>query len=309
MVAYAIRRLLQALFVLWGAVSIVFIVVRAVPGDPAALLLGPSATREQIAQARETMGLNDPLGVQYLHYLGDVALLRFGDSTRLGGPAMAAVLERLPATLSLAAAAMLITLLIGFPLGVWAARHRRGVVSTIVSTASLAGQGMPQFWVGIMLVLIFAERLRWLPASGFTSYASLILPGFALALPFIGWLTRSVRSSVIDELGHNYVRTARSKGLSARAVFYGHVVRNTLVPIVTVIGLLLGIFIGSAVIVEVVFAWPGVGRLLIDGITFRDYAVVEAAVTVITAVYIFLNLGVDLLYTSIDPRIRYGGAR
>lgn len=306
MLAYAVRRILASVLVLWGAITIVFIVVRAVPGDPAALLLGPSASREQIAAARESMGLNDPLGIQYIRYLADVAQLKFGASTRLGGPAMDVVASRLPATLSLAAAAMLITLAIGFPLGVWAARNRRTVASRIVSLVSLAGQGMPQFWVGIMLVLIFSERFHLLPSHGFTSYSSLILPGFALALPFIGWLTQSVRTSVIDELGHDYVRTARSKGLSGTAVFYGHVVRNTLVPIITVIGLLLGIFVGSAVIVEVVFAWPGVGRLLVDGITFRDYAVVEAAVTVITAVYIFLNLVVDLLYSYLDPRVRYG---
>lgn len=305
MIALAVRRLLQSVFVLWGAVTIVFVVVRAVPGDPAALLLGPNATQAEIDAARQDLGLNDPLALQYVRYLGEVVRLEFGQSTRLGGPAMDAVLTRLPATLSLAFVAMAITLLIGFPLGVWAARRNGGIARGVVSVLSLAGQGMPQFWVGIMLILIFAERLQVLPASGFTSYAGLILPGFALALPFIGWLTRSVRSSVLDELDHGYVRTARAKGLSPRAVFYGHVVRNTLIPIVTVVGLLLGIFIGSAVIVEVVFAWPGVGRALVDGITYRDYAVVEAAVTVITAVYVVLNLVVDLLYSYLDPRIRF----
>jgi ABC-type dipeptide/oligopeptide/nickel transport system permease component len=283
-------------------------VVRAVPGNPAALLLGPNASQSDIEATEESMGLNDPLPAQYLRYLGEVVRLDFGTSTRLGGSAMDAVLARLPATLSLAFAALVITLLIGFPLGVWAARRSDGIARKIVAMLSLAGQGMPQFWVGIMLILIFAERLRWLPSSGFTSYAGLILPSFALALPFIGWLTRSVRSSVLDELDHHYVRTARAKGLSPRLIFYGHVVRNTLIPIVTVIGLLLGIFIGSAVIVEVVFAWPGVGRALVDGITYRDYAVVEAAVTLITAVYIGLNLIVDLLYAYLDPRIRFARA-
>jgi peptide/nickel transport system permease protein len=305
MIRYVIRRLLQSILVLWGAVTIVFIVVRAVPGNPAALLLGPNATQAEIDAASESMGLNDPLTVQYVRYLGEVVRLDFGTSTRLGGSAMDAVLARLPATLSLAFVALLITLLIGFPLGVWAARRPGGIARGVVSVLSLAGQGMPQFWVGIMLILIFAERLQILPSSGFTSYASLILPAFALALPFIGWLTRSVRSSVLDELDHHYVRTARAKGLPPRMIFYGHVVRNTLIPIITVVGLLLGIFIGSAVIVEVVFAWPGVGRALIDGITYRDYAVVEAAVTVITAVYIVLNLAVDIAYAYLDPRVRF----
>lgn len=304
MTQYILRRVLQSIFVVWGAVTIVFIVVRAVPGDPASLLLGPTATHGQIERAQDAMGLNDPLALQYLRYLVDVVQVDFGQSSRLGGSAMAAVLERLPATLSLAFVALLITVVIGFPLGIWSARRPRNIAGGVVSILSLAGQGMPQFWVGIMFILIFAERLRWLPASGFTSYSSLVLPGFALALPFIGWLTRSVRSSVLDELHHDYVRTAHAKGLNPRAVFYTHVVRNTLVAVVTVLGLLLGIFIGSAVIVEVVFTWPGVGRLLVDGITYRDYSVVEAAVTVITVVYIVLNLVVDVLYTYLDPRIR-----
>ncbi len=308
MARFVVRRVLQSVFVLWGAVSIVFVVVRVVPGDPASLLLGPSATREQIAAAQHTLGLDQPILEQYVHYLGDAVQLNFGQSSRLGGPAMTEVLNRLPATLSLAFVALLMTLLVGFPLGVWSARHSKGALSQTVSVLSLAGQGMPQFWIGIMLILVFSARLRLLPASGFNSLESLIMPGVALALPFVGWLTRSVRSGVLDELTNNYVRTARAKGLPGRVVFYGHVLRNTLVPVITVIGLLLGIFIGSAVIVEVVFSWPGVGRLLIDAITYRDYAVVEAAVAVITGVYVVLNLVVDVLYTYLDPRIRFGTA-
>jgi len=308
MTRYIVRRILQAIFVLWGAISIVFVVVRVVPGDPASLLLGPSATRDQIAAAQHAFGLDQPLYVQYVHYLGDAAQLNFGESSRLGGPAMSEVLSRLPATLSLAFVALAITLLIGFPLGVWSARHSRGVASRLVSVLSLATQGMPQFWIGIMLILVLSAQLRWLPASGFASLQSLIMPGLALALPFVGWLTRSVRTGVLDEFGHDYVRTARAKGLPGRAVFYGHVLRNTFVPVVTVIGLLLGIFIGSAVIVEVVFSWPGVGRLLVDAITYRDYTVVEAAVAVITGVYVVLNLVVDVLYTYLDPRIRFATA-
>jgi peptide/nickel transport system permease protein len=300
----AVRRVLQSVFVLWGALTIVFIVVRVVPGDPASLLLGPSATREQIAAARHSLGLDQPLAEQYVRYLGDAVRLDFGQSSRLGGPAMTEVLDRLPATLSLAVFALVLTLLVGFPLGVLSARRSRGAAGHVVSVLTLAGQGMPQFWIGIMLILLLAAHLRLLPASGFTSLSSLIMPGIALSLPFMGWLTRSVRSGVLDELGRDYVRTARAKGLPGRVVFYGHVVRNTLVPVITVVGLLLGIFIGSAVVVEQVFSWPGVGRLLIDAITYRDYSVVEAAVTVITAVYVILNLAVDLLYTYLDPRIR-----
>lgn len=301
-----VRRIGQSLLVLLGALTIIFVVVRLVPGDPAALLLGPTASQEQIDALSEELGYNDPVLVQYFTYLWDAVRLDFGTSHRLHMPAMDAAFGRLPATLTLALSALGITLVAGFPLGILSARRPRSLIGRTVSTLSLAFQGMPQFWVGIMLVIVFAATLRWLPSSGFTSLRSLIMPAVALALPYIGWLTRSVRNSVMEEMGKNYVRTARANGLPMRRVFYGHVVRNTLIPVITVIGLLLGVFIGSAVIVEQVFAWPGVGRLLIEAITFRDYAVVQAAVLVITAFYVLLNLIVDILYSYLDPRVRFG---
>lgn len=306
MQAIVIRRLGQSLLVLWGALTIIFVVVRLVPGDPAALLLGPTATQPQIDALSDELGYNDPLIVQYFTYLWDAVRLDFGTSHRLHVPAMEAAFDRLPATLTLALGALGVTLLAGFPLGILAARKPRSVVGRVISTVSLAFQGMPQFWVGIMLVIVFAASLKWLPSSGFTSLQSLIMPAVALALPYIGWLTRSVRNSVMEEMRQNYVRTARANGLPTRRVFYGHVVRNTLIPVITVIGLLLGVFIGSAVIVEQVFAWPGVGRLLIEAITFRDYAVVQSAVLVITVFYVVMNLVVDLLYSYLDPRVRFG---
>ncbi|MGP4915580.1 ABC transporter permease [Brachybacterium tyrofermentans] len=300
------RRLGQAALVLWGALTIIFVVVRMVPGDPAALLLGPTATADQIAALSADLGYDDPMIVQYLKFLVDAVQLDFGTSNRLHVPAMAAALARLPATMTLAFSAMIVTLLVGFPLGVMAARRPKSLAGRAVSTISLAFQGMPQFWVGIMLVIVFSATLGVLPSSGFTTPQSLVMPAVALALPYIGWLTRSVRNSVMEELDQHYVRTARANGLPARRVFYGHVVRNTLIPVVTVVGLLLGVFIGSAVIVEQVFAWPGVGRVLVEAITYRDYAVVQAAVLVITALYVLMNLAVDLLYSFLDPRVRFG---
>lgn len=300
------RRLGQAVLVLWGALTIVFVVVRMVPGDPAALLLGPTASAGQVAALTSELGYDEPFGVQYMNFMVDAILLDFGDSNRLHMPAMAAALERLPATMTLAIGAMIVTLVIGFPLGVLAARRPNSLAGRVVSTISLAFQGMPQFWVGIMLVIIFSATLGLLPSSGFTTPLSLVMPAMALALPYIGWLTRSVRNSVMEELDRHYVRTARANGLPGRRIFYGHVVRNTLIPVITVVGLLLGVFIGSAVIVEQVFAWPGVGRLMIEAITYRDYAVVQAAVLVITALYVVMNLVVDLLYNFLDPRVRFG---
>ena len=300
------RRVGQAVLVLWGALTIVFVVVRMVPGEPAALLLGPTATPEQIAALTTQLGYDDALGVQYVHYLIDAVRLDFGDSHRLHVPAMTAALARLPATMTLAISAMIVTIGVGFPLGVVAARRPKSLVGRAVSTISLAFQGMPQFWVGIMLVIIFSATLSVLPSSGFTTPLSLVMPAVALSLPYVGWLTRSVRNSVTEELDRHYVRTARANGLPRQRIFYGHVVRNTLIPVITVVGLLLGVFIGSAVIVEQVFAWPGVGRLLVDAITYRDYAVVQAAVLVITALYVVMNLLVDLLYSYVDPRVRFG---
>lgn len=304
MAAFVVRRLAQSVLVIWGALTIIFIVVRVVPGDPAALMLGTQASQHDIAALRQQLGLDQPLPLQYLQYLSDVAQLNFGASWRQGGDALLDCLSRLPATLLLALAALLLTLVLGFPLGVVAARRAGGAVDHLISSVSLAGQALPTFWVGIMLVLLFARWLNLLPSSGAGSPQALLLPAFTLALPFIGWLARLVRSGVLEEMHHEYVRTARAKGLSERVVFWVHVLRNTLIPVVTVLGLLVGNFIGGAVIVEIVFAWPGLGRLLVDSITYRDYSVVEASVTLITVLYVVLNLVVDVLYFRIDPRIR-----
>lgn len=308
MAAFVVRRLAQSILVIWGALTIIFIVVRVVPGDPAALMLGTQATPHDVAVLRQQLGLDQPLPLQYGQYLSDVAQLNFGASWRQGGDSLLDCLARLPATLLLALVALILTLLLGFPLGVVAARRAGGAVDHLISTVSLAGQALPTFWVGIMLVLLFARGLNVLPSSGAGSPQALLLPAFTLALPFIGWLARLVRSGVLEEMNQEYVRTARAKGLSERVVFWVHVLRNTLIPVVTVLGLLIGNFIGGAVIVEIVFAWPGIGRLMIDSITYRDYSVVEASVTLITVFYVVLNLAVDVLYFRIDPRIRVENA-
>lgn len=303
MMIYLGRRLAQAVLLLFGAVTIVFLVLRVIPGDPAALILGSQATAAQLAAKREEMGLTDPLLLQYVHHLGEVVRLDFGDSWRLGGDAFTAVLGRLPATLTLAGYALVFTLLLGFPLGVHAARHKGKILDRSVSYFSLTGQALPAFWVGIMLVLIFSRTLDVLPATADGSALGLVLPAFTLALPFLGWLARLVRNGTLEELGKDYVRTARSKGLTERVVFNIHVLRNTLTPIVTVLGLVLGHFIADAVIIEQVFAWPGIGSLMIESIQQRDYAVAEAAIILVAVFYICINVVVDLLYFALDPRV------
>lgn len=303
MIVYLARRLGQAVLLLFGAVTIVFLVLRVIPGDPAALILGSQATPDQLAAKRDELGLSDPLLAQYVRHLGEVVRLDFGESWRLGEDAFAAVLSRLPATITLAGCALALTLALGFPLGLHAARHKGKLVDRAVSYFSLTGQALPAFWVGIMLVLIFSRTLNLLPATADGSMLGLVLPAFTLALPFLGWLARLVRNGTLEELGKDYVRTARSKGLTERVVFNIHVLRNTLTPVVTVLGLILGTFIADAVIIEQVFAWPGIGSLMIESIQQRDYAVAEAAIILIAVFYVGINVVVDLLYFALDPRV------
>lgn len=303
MIIYIGRRLGHAAFLIFGAITIVFLVLRVIPGDPASLILGSQATQQELDDLRRELGLSDPLLTQYVRHLGEVMRLDFGESWRLGGEAFANVLDRLPATLALAGYALLLTLVIGIPLGVYAARNTGRWVDRVVAYLSLAGQALPSFWVGIMLVLIFSRALDILPSTADGSPQASILPAFTLALPFLGWLARLVRNGTLDELNKDYVRTARSKGLSERVVFNVHVLRNTMTPVITVLGLVLGNFIADAVIIEQVFAWPGIGSLMIESITNRDYAVAEAVIVLIAVCYIGLNLLVDVLYFYLDPRI------
>lgn len=308
MTAFLGRRLAQALLQIWGAITIVFIALRVLPGDPAELILGSQATPEALEALRGQLGLRDPLLVQYGHHLQDIVRLDFGDSWRQGVSALDACVERLGSTLILSAWAMVITVVLGFLAGTFAARRANTWADHLVSVSSLVGQALPPFWIGIMLSLIFARWLQILPSTADGTMAGLLLPALTLALPFVGWLGRLVRTGILEEMNQDYVRTAHAKGLSRRVVFYVHVLRNTLVPVVTMLGLLMGYFIANGVIVEVIFAWPGIGSLLIDSITFRDYAVVEAILTVITVCYIVLNLVVDVLYAYLDPRIQLENA-
>jgi peptide/nickel transport system permease protein len=304
MASYLIRRCIYSLFVIWGAITIIFVVVRIIPGDPAAVMLGSNATQEQIQSLNESLGLNNSLAVQYWEFILNALRFDFGESFRLGGSAISHVLERLPFTITLAVTAILFAIVISFPLGIQAARKPNGIVDKIISFFSLLGQSLPTFWVGIILILIFSRFLGILPSAGAGSIWNLIMPSFTLCLPFIGMIVRLVRTGILEELRQGYVQTARSKGLKQNFILYIHVLRNALIPVVTVMGLLLGEFIGSAIIIEVVFSWPGIGRLLINSILYRDYAVVQAVIALIAGIYIILNLAVDILYGYIDPRIR-----
>lgn len=304
MAPYIARRLMFSVFVLWGAVSIVFVVLRLVPADPALLLLGADSTEEQLAALRADMGLDQPLLAQYGTFIVDAVRFDFGPSYRLQQDSMTLVLERLPATLELAGAALVLALLVGIPLGMIAALNVNRLPDRIVSTLSLMGQSLPPFWVGIVLILVFARNLQIMPSGGTGSPLHIILPAVTLALPFLAILTRMTRNGLLEVLNEGYIQTARSKGLSERVVIAPHAIRNALIPLVTVVGVQFGILLAGSVVVETVFSWPGIGRMLIDAIGMRDYNLVQAAVMVIAFGFVAINFVVDILYVYLDPRVR-----
>jgi len=273
-------------------------------GDPAATMLPGDASVEELRDLRHALGLDQSLPVQYVRFLASAVTGDFGTSLRHQEPAMALVLERLPATLELAFAALILSVAVGVPLGIVAAL-RRGKLADIAAMAfAVVGQATPYFWMGIMLILVFAVELRWLPTSGRGGFERLILPAVTLGTHFMAVLARLTRTSMLEVLGQNYVVTARAKGLSERAVVLVHALKNAAVPVVTLIGLQFGTLLGGAVVTETIFAWPGVGRLAVQSIFVRDYPVVQAGVFVLALSFVAINLVVDLLYGWLDPRTR-----
>jgi ABC-type dipeptide/oligopeptide/nickel transport system permease component len=301
--SYVIRRLLQSVLVLFGVSVVVFLILH-LTGDPAALLLPPDATAEDIARFRTAMGFDDPVTIQYLRFLKGALRGDFGESLRHGEPAMALVLERLPATFQLAGAALLLALLLAIPAGIISAVKRNTTPDYVSTVGALLGQAMPTFWLGIMLILVFSVRLNWLPSSGRGGLEHLILPAVTLGLFTTARITRLTRSGMLEVLGQDYIRTARAMGMSERPVVWKHALKNASIPIVTIVGIELGTLLGGSVITETIFAWPGVGRLSVQAIFNRDYPVVQAAVFLLASTFVIVNFLVDLVYTYLDPRIR-----
>jgi ABC-type dipeptide/oligopeptide/nickel transport system permease component len=283
---------------------IVFAITR-LTGDPAALILGSEATDEQLTDYREAHGLNDPLPIQYGRFLVSAVRGEFGESLRYHQPALGLVLERLPATALLAAAALFLSVALALPLGVTAAVHRNGGWEHLSMLAALLGQSIPAFWLGLMLILIFPIGLGWFYTSGYGTPGHLVLPAVTLGLFHTARLTRLVRAGMLDVLGQDYIRTARAKGLSERVVLRRHAIRTMLLPIITVLGLEAATLLGGAVATETIFAWPGMGRLAVQAIAWRDFTLVQAVVFVAALTYVGLNLLVDLAYGWLDPRVRY----
>ncbi|MCO6383301.1 MAG: ABC transporter permease [Vannielia sp.] len=303
MIGFILRRLGESLLAVWGVVTIVFFVTRVL-GDPAALLLPIGASPEDIEALRTQLGLNQPILVQYGKFLFNAVQGDFGISFQHGREAMQVVLERLPATALLAMTAMVIGLLIGAVAGSVAALKRGRAVELLVMAVALLGQATPVFWLGIMLILFFSVNLGWLPTGGYGTIWHLILPAFTLAVFVSASIARLLRSSMLEILQEDYIRTARAKGLLRSTVFFWHVARNALIPVVTMTAILTGELLGGSVVTETVFAWPGIGRLIIQAIQAKDFPVIQAGITLIAAIFVLINFLVDLLYGVLDPRIR-----
>jgi ABC-type dipeptide/oligopeptide/nickel transport system permease component len=305
MSAFVLRRLLHAIFVVWGVVTAVFFLVR-LTGDPTAFLVDQTATPAEIAHARHLLGLDRPLHVQYVDFLLAVPRGDFGMSMREKRPAMRMVLEYLwPATVELTLAAILLSTLPAIPLGVLSATHKDTAVDHLSRVSSLLLQSMPSFWLGMVLILICAVQFQGLlPSYGAGSLRHLILPSVTLAAAPLAQNVRLIRAGMLEVLSQDYVRTARAKGITERWVIYRHALRNAAIPVITVTGLSLGFMLSGAIVIETVFSWPGLGRLLVQAVPGRDFPVIQAGVFVLAVIFVAINLLVDMLYTVVDPRIR-----
>lgn len=311
-VRFLARRLAYSLVVLVGVLIVVFALVHLVPGDPVRIALGTRYTPEAYEALRSASGLDRALPAQFASYLGNALTGNLGVSFRNGDPVAQILVERLPATISLAVVGIVIALLIALPAGIWAALREGRVSDAIVRVTSQFGVSVPDFWLGILLIALFATTLGWLPTSGYRPLFGdpagwlehIVLPGFTVGLVAAAIMTRYVRSAVLDVVGAGYVRTAKSKGLAPRVITSRHIVRNALVPILTITGIQLATILGGVIVVEVVFAWPGLGRLVFNAVAARDYPVIQGAVLLIAALFLLINLIVDVLYAVVDPRIR-----
>jgi peptide/nickel transport system permease protein len=301
---YFIRRVLLSIPVLLGVATLVFSLIHLVPGDPAQAMLGDGAAPQDIAELRKNLGLDKPLLEQYVTFLRHAITGDLGVSFRTGQPVTTMIVERIPATAELAVAAMLVAIVLAIPLGVIAAVWRGTAIDYSAMTFALAGVSIPNFWLGPLLAIVFAVELGWLPVSGRGSPAHLVLPAISLGLALAAILARMTRASLLDELNELYVRAARARGVSNSAAITGHALRNSMVPLLTIIALQFGAVLTGAVITETIFAWPGIGRLLIQSIGFRDYPMVQGCILLIAVTYVTVNLLTDLMYGVLDPRIR-----
>ena len=299
------RRLLLTIPVLLGVATLVFSLIHLIPGDPAQAMLGEAAPQADVVELRHRLGLDRPLIEQYGMFLKGLVKGDLGTSLRTGQPVTDQIIERMPATFELAAAAMIVAIAFAMPLGIVAAVRRGTVADHAAMTISLAGVSVPNFWLGPMLAIIFAVELGWLPVSGRGTWAHLVLPAISLGAALAAILARMTRATMLEELREQYVQAARARGVSKSRAVLRHAFRNSLIPVVTLLGLQFGAVLTGAVITETIFAWPGIGRLLIQSIGFRDYPLVQGCILLIALIYVGVNLATDMVYGVLDPRIRY----
>lgn len=306
MLVYILRRLAQAVLVLFGVMTLVFFLLH-LSGDPTQLLLPLDATVAEREQFRIRMGFDDPLLLQYGRFVLDVLQGNLGFSYRHSESAVSMVIQHLPATFELTGTALLLATCLAIPIGVIAAVRRGTAIDSIAMTVALLGQATPVYWLGLMLILLFSVTLQVFPSGGREGWQTLVLPATTLAVFSMARIARLARSGMLDVLGQDYIRTARSIGIRERLVIFSFGLRNAAIPLITVIGLEFGVLLGGAVITETIFSWPGVGRLAVESIFARDYPVVQAIVLILAAIFVLINITVDILYTYMDPRIREGG--
>lgn len=305
MLRYFLTKFLQSLLLLLGVLLLVFFMVR-LTGDPASLMMPREASPEQVAAFREAMGFNRPLFVQFVDFFKGAVVGDFGNSLHFKTPAMPLVLQRLPATVQLAAVGLLMAMVMGIPLGLIGGFNPGSVADSVGRTIALLGQSIPNFWLALIMILLFAVRLGWFPSFGRDQWHSVVMPAFVLGLPVLGQLVRLTRSAVLEIRSEDFIRTAYSKGLEPRVIYVKHVLRNVAIPLVSVIGVQFGYMLGGSIYIESIFAWPGMGQLLEQAIGWRDFQLVMAIAVFTSVVVLILNLLTDLAYAVIDPRIRYG---
>jgi ABC-type dipeptide/oligopeptide/nickel transport system permease component len=305
MIAFVVRRMLVSVLVLVGVSICVFLLLHLIPGDPAEVMLSQQGTASDVQVLRHQLGLDKPLWDQYVIYIGHIFHGDLGDSIRLRLPVDSLIFERVPATLALTAAGLFIAVFGGVSVGVLSAVYRKRAPDHVAMLGALAGVSVPSFWLGLMLILLFGVKLQWFPIAGNDHPSSIVLPAITLAAIPLAVIARLTRSSLLEVLGEDYIRTARAKGVPYSKVIAKHALRNSVIPVITVVGIQFGTLLGGAIIVETVFAWPGIGRLLIDAVGARDFPLVQGIVLFIAAGVVLVNLLADLLYAYVDPRIEY----
>jgi len=312
---YILRRLIHSVFIIWGCATLVFILIRLIPGDPVIQMLGPEYSPEAAAALNRKLGLDQPMYIQYVKWFGSVLRGDLGGSISSGESVIGAIKSGLPKTLSLTLVSFLIATVIAVPAGILAALKRNTPVDYAVSVIAFIGVSMPSFWFGIILILLFAVQLGWFPAIGYASltedgvwawFSHLLLPSLAIGAGYAAILMRFIRAGLLEVLGSDYIRTARAKGLAERRVLIRHALRNSLIPVVTIAGIQLALLLSGAVVIEIVFSIRGLGRILVGAIFDKDYPIVQGAILLVAVIFVLANLVVDIIYTFLDPRIHYG---